>query len=58
MIIRLQYLIMWPAVMILIAGCAAREMDPQILVGASESRAVVVSSPNCSWRIEAVKHWS
>ena len=55
MSMRLQSLIMWTAVMILIGGCAAREMDPQILVGASESRAVLVSTPDRSWRAEAEK---
>jgi ABC-type sugar transport system substrate-binding protein len=40
---------------LLAAGCA-RALDPQILVGASETRAVVLSAPDRGWRDAAQAH--
>lgn len=38
-----------------VAGCA-RPMDPTMLVGASENRAVILSDPDRAWRAAAEEH--
>ncbi len=44
------------AVVALAASGCARAMDPTVLVGASENRAVILSDPNRQWRATAQKH--
>lgn len=40
---------------LLAAGCA-RALDPKVLVGASETRAVILSDPDRDWRAAAQAH--
>lgn len=39
-----------------VTGCAAGAMDPTVLVGASENRAVILSDPERDWRATARAH--
>jgi hypothetical protein len=50
-VVPLSALIVWG-----MAGCTARAMDPQVLVGASENRAVVLSDPDKNWEGTADQH--
>lgn len=54
--VRSSFAVALTIVALAVTGCAAGAMDPTVLVGASETRAVILSDPDRDWRATAQAH--